>query len=93
MAGGRPMMNAAALAFRFRVFIFVLLYLDWLSGPLGISQRQPGTLWLAASTLLARSGWIGLAAATVAVTLVRLACLVLGTVLYAFGVPRIWVPA
>ena len=34
-------MNAAALAFRFRVFIFVLLYLLGFLPSLGLSQRQP----------------------------------------------------
>ena len=70
-------MNAAALAFRFRVAIFLLLYLVGFLPPWGASFRggSEGTLWLAASTLAARSGWIGLAAATVTVTLIALACL------------------
>ena len=78
-------MKAAELAFRFRVFIFVLLYLIGFLAPWEFRSGQPGTLWLAASTLLARSGWISLAAATVAVTLVSLACLVLGTILRVWG--------
>ena len=54
-------MNVAALAFRFRVFIFVLLYLLGFLPPWELPFRggSDGTLWLAASTLLARSGWIG----------------------------------
>ena len=64
---------------------FVLLYLIGFLAALGLSQWQPGTLWLAASTLAGRSGWIGLAAATVAVTLVALACLVLGAILRVWG--------
>ncbi len=84
------MTNAAALAFRFRVFIFVSLYLIGFLAPWEFrgghpNTGNPGTLWLAASTLLARSGWITLAAATVAVTLVSLACLVLGTILRVWG--------
>jgi protein-S-isoprenylcysteine O-methyltransferase Ste14 len=79
------MMKAAQLAFRFRVFIFVFLYLIGFLAPWEFRSGHQGTLWLAASTLLARSGWISLAAATVAVTLVSLACLVLGTILRVWG--------
>jgi protein-S-isoprenylcysteine O-methyltransferase Ste14 len=79
------MTNAGVLAFRFRVFIFVLLYLIGFLAPWEFRGGHQGTLWLAASTLLARGGWITLAAATVAVTLVSLACLVLGTILRVWG--------
>jgi protein-S-isoprenylcysteine O-methyltransferase Ste14 len=80
-------MNAAALAFRFRVAIFVLLYLLGFLPPWGANFHggNDGTLWLAASTLAARSGWIGLAGATLAVTLVALACLAIGAVLRVWG--------
>ncbi len=84
-------MKAAELAFRFRVFIFVLLYLAGFLAPWELRSgrlstgHSGDTLWLAASTLLARSGWISLAAATVAVTLVSLACLGIGTVLRVWG--------
>ena len=80
-------MNAAALAFRFRVAIFLLLYLVGFLPPWGASFRggSEGTLWLAASTLAARSGWIGLAAATVTLTLIALACLATGAILRVWG--------
>jgi protein-S-isoprenylcysteine O-methyltransferase Ste14 len=80
-------MNAAALAFRFRAVIFVLLYLLGFLAPWGAIVRggSDGTLWLAASTLAARSGWIGLAAATVTVTLFALACLAMGAILRVWG--------
>jgi protein-S-isoprenylcysteine O-methyltransferase Ste14 len=80
-------MNAAALAFRFRVAIFLLLYLLGFLPPWGATFRggSEGTLWLAASTLAARSGWIGLAASTVNVTLIALACLALGAILRIWG--------
>lgn len=80
-------MKAAALAFRFRVVIFVLLYLLGFLPPWGANFRggNEGTLWLAASTLAARSGWIGLAAATLAVTFIALACLAIGAVLRVWG--------
>jgi protein-S-isoprenylcysteine O-methyltransferase Ste14 len=80
-------MNAAALAFRLRAVLFVLIYLVGFLPPWGAIVRggSDGTLWLAASTLAARSGWIGLAAATVAVTLVALACLVMGATLRVWG--------
>ncbi len=80
-------MTAAALAFRFRVVIFLLLYLLGFLPPWGTVFRggNDGTLWLAASTLAARSGWIGLAAATLTVTLIALACLVMGAILRVWG--------
>jgi protein-S-isoprenylcysteine O-methyltransferase Ste14 len=80
-------MSAAALAFRFRVVIFVLLYLLGFLPPWGAMARggSEGTLWLAASTLAARSGWIGLAAATANVTLIALACVAMGTSLRVWG--------
>ena len=80
-------MNAAALAFRFRAVIFVLLYLLGFLAPWGAIVRggSDGTLWLAASTLAARSGWIGLGAAAVTVTLIALACLTMGAILRVWG--------
>jgi protein-S-isoprenylcysteine O-methyltransferase Ste14 len=80
-------MKAAALAFRFRVAIFLLLYLLGFLPPWGATFRggSEGTLWLAASTLAARSGWIGLAASTVTVTLIALACLATGAMLRVWG--------
>ena len=80
-------MNAAALAFRFRVVIFVLLYLLGLLPPWGAIVRggNDGTLLLAVSTLAARSNWIGLAAATLTVTFIALACLAIGAILRVWG--------
>jgi protein-S-isoprenylcysteine O-methyltransferase Ste14 len=80
-------MKVRALVFRFRVLVFVLLYLLGFFPPWewGVRDRSNGTLWLASSTLLARSGWISLAAATVMVTAVALACLVIGTLLRVWG--------
>jgi protein-S-isoprenylcysteine O-methyltransferase Ste14 len=80
-------MNAAVLAFRFRVVIFLLLYLLGFLAPWGPIVRggSDGTLWLAASTLATRSGWIGLATATVTVTLIALACLAMGAILRVWG--------
>jgi protein-S-isoprenylcysteine O-methyltransferase Ste14 len=80
-------MNVAALAFRFRVVIFVLLYLLGFLPPWRAMIRggSEGTVWLAASTLAARSGWIGLAAATVTATLIALACLAMGAILRVWG--------
>ena len=71
-------MSAAALAFRFRVFIFALLYVVGFLPPWDYSSPSRSTFWLAASTLLARSGWISLAPATLVVTLAALACLLAG---------------
>jgi protein-S-isoprenylcysteine O-methyltransferase Ste14 len=80
-------MNAAALAFRVRVVVFVLLYVLGFLAPWRVIVRggSDGTLWLAASTLASRTGWMGLAAATLAVTLIALVCLVLGAILRVWG--------
>src|ERR1700733_6976692 len=78
-------MNAAALAFRFRIFLFLLLYLFGFLPPWNFRSGNRSTLWLAASTLLARSGWISLAAGTLIVTLLALACLALGAILRVWG--------
>jgi protein-S-isoprenylcysteine O-methyltransferase Ste14 len=76
-----------SFAFRFRVLIFLLLYLFGFLAPW---DRLPpawgkGTLWLAASTILARSGWIGLAAATLTVTIAALGCLAAGATMRVWG--------
>ena len=79
-------MKAAALAFRFRLSSSCCsIYLDFCHPGSSLRGGSQGTLWLAASTLAARSGWIGLAAATVTVTLIALACLVLGAMLRVWG--------
>jgi protein-S-isoprenylcysteine O-methyltransferase Ste14 len=78
-------MSAAALAFRFRVFIFVLLYVLGFLPPWDLSSGSRSTLWLTASTLLVRSGWISLGPATLAVTLAALVCLVAGASLRVWG--------
>lgn len=78
-------MNAAALAFRFRSFIFLLLYFFGFLPPWNFRSGSRSTLWLAVSTLLARSGWIGLAPGTLIVTLLALACLILGAILRVWG--------
>ena len=81
----QPIMNAAALMFRFRVVILVLLYLLGFLPPWEFWEHSHGTLWLAASTWLARTGWIGLANATLVVTLLSLSCLVVGAILRVWG--------
>jgi protein-S-isoprenylcysteine O-methyltransferase Ste14 len=80
-------MNAAALAFRFRVPIFVLLYVLGFFAPWKaiLPAGSDGTLWLAASTLVMRTAWIGLAAATLAVTVTALVCLLAGAILRVWG--------
>ena len=78
-------MSAAALAFRFRIFLFVLLYVLGFLPPWDFSSGSHSTFWLGASTLLARSGWISLATATLAVTLVALVCLAAGALLRVWG--------
>jgi protein-S-isoprenylcysteine O-methyltransferase Ste14 len=80
-------MNAGLLFFRFRVFSFVLLYLLGFWAPWDVRSRSRDTLWLAASTCLARTGWISLSSATMLVTLAALLCLVAGAVL------RVWATA
>jgi protein-S-isoprenylcysteine O-methyltransferase Ste14 len=77
------------LVFRIRGWLFLALYLVGFFAPWGSLWRAPGTrpstLWLVSSALLARTGWAGLASATVAVTCFALACMVLGTVLRVWG--------
>jgi protein-S-isoprenylcysteine O-methyltransferase Ste14 len=80
-------MNAGLLLFRFRVFIFVLLYLLGFWAPWDFPSGSRDTLWLAASTWMARGGWISLASATMVVTLAVLVCLVTGAIL------RVWATA
>jgi protein-S-isoprenylcysteine O-methyltransferase Ste14 len=78
-------MNLAALGFRFRVVVFVLLYVLGLFPPWEWRSGIRSSLWLAASTWIARSGWLGLSNATLAVTLAALGCLVLGAILRVWG--------
>jgi protein-S-isoprenylcysteine O-methyltransferase Ste14 len=76
--------NLTALVFRFRVVIFVSLYLLGFIAPW--ERHAPNsTLWLFASTWVARTGLLGLAAATLSVTLAALGCLLLGTILRLWG--------
>ncbi len=76
-----------SFAFRFRVPTFLALYSLGFLAPWGhlIPAWTKGTLWLAASTVLARNGWIGLAAATLTVTIVALCCLAAGAALRVWG--------
>jgi protein-S-isoprenylcysteine O-methyltransferase Ste14 len=78
-------MSVAALAFRFRIFLFVLLYVLGFLPPWDFSSGSRSTLWLGASTLLARSGWISLATATLTVTVIALVCLIAGAGLRVWG--------
>jgi protein-S-isoprenylcysteine O-methyltransferase Ste14 len=78
-------MSATALAFRFRVFIFVLLYVLGFLPPWDFASASRSTLWITASTLLARTGWVALGPATVAVTVAALGCLVAGAGLRVWG--------
>jgi protein-S-isoprenylcysteine O-methyltransferase Ste14 len=80
-------MSAGELAFRFRSLIFPLLYLLGFLSPWERLYRDAShdTLWLFASTLLARSGWIGLESATIAVTMAALTCLGLGAIFRVWG--------
>jgi protein-S-isoprenylcysteine O-methyltransferase Ste14 len=77
--------NLAALGLRFRVVIFVTLYLLGLLPPWEWGSGARGSLWLSASTWVARTGWLGLAAATLTVTLAALSCLGLGAILRVWG--------
>jgi protein-S-isoprenylcysteine O-methyltransferase Ste14 len=78
-------MSAAGLAFRFRVPLFILLYLLGFFPPWDFLGGSRGTLWLAASAWVARVGGIGLAAAGLGVTLAALFCLVAGAILRVWG--------
>ena len=82
-------MSLKAIAFRLRVWIFAALYLLGFLAPWeGLLPRgRTGSLWLAASTLLARTGWIGLAASTLLITLTALFFCAAGAAL------RVWATA
>ena len=54
----RSVMSAAGLAFRFRVLLFILLYLLGFFPPWDFLAGSRGTLWLAASAWVARVGGI-----------------------------------
>jgi protein-S-isoprenylcysteine O-methyltransferase Ste14 len=81
----RSVMSAAGLAFRFRVPLFILLYLLGFFPPWDFLGGSRGTLWLAASAWVARAGGIGLATAGLGVTLAALFCLVAGAILRVWG--------
>ncbi len=78
------MTNLTAFVFRFRVVIFVTLYVLGFAAPWEW-PRPGGSLWLLASTWVARTGLLGLSAATLSVTLAALGCLLLGTILRLWG--------
>lgn len=83
---GYAFMNATAPIFRFRVWLIVLLYLSGFLAPWQwLLHSSTSTLWLTASTLLARTGWLDLAAATLTVTNVAFGCLVAGALLRVWG--------
>jgi protein-S-isoprenylcysteine O-methyltransferase Ste14 len=77
-------MTPSEVVFRLRVPIFVLLYLLGFWAPWNLHGSH-GTLWLAASTMIGRTGWIGLGPATLLVTIAALASLCLGTLLRLSG--------
>ena len=85
-ARGLPTMNPTAPIFRFRLWLIPLLYLLGFLAPWQwLLHSSNSTLWLTASTLLARTGWLGLAAATQTVTDVALGCLAIGALLRVWG--------
>jgi protein-S-isoprenylcysteine O-methyltransferase Ste14 len=76
----------ASVLFRLRVAVIVLLHIIGFFAPWNYwTGGSHGTLWLTASSLLARTGVLGLSAASLTVTLAGLACLVAGTVLRVWG--------
>src|SRR5579862_9466879 len=81
-------MKATTLAFRFRVWVFLALYCVGFLAPWDgfFAGGSRGTLWLAASTLLARTGWMSLASSTLAVTIAALCCCVLGAIFRIWGI-------
>ncbi len=79
-------MKATEFTFRFRVPLSLLLYLLGFLAPWQrLIHSGNTTLWLAASTRLEHTGWLGLAAATLTVTNVAFGCLVIGAILRVWG--------
>lgn len=68
------------LVLRFREPLVLLCYLAGFLAPWERSGSH-ATLWLVASTWVARSGWLDVANATVTVTWIALACLATGAIL------------
>jgi protein-S-isoprenylcysteine O-methyltransferase Ste14 len=80
--------NKTPAVFRFRVVIFVALYFLGFDAPRYLNlSHSVTTTWIATSSLIARTGILNLASATVSVTLVAIACAVAGAWL------RIWATA
>jgi protein-S-isoprenylcysteine O-methyltransferase Ste14 len=76
----------APVLFRLRVAVMVVLHVIGFLAPWNYwSGGSRGTLWLAASTLLARTRILSLAAASLTVTLVGLLCLLIATGLRLWG--------
>lgn len=79
-------MKATALVFRMRALIFLLLYvLGFLAPWERLFGSGRGTAWLNLSAMLTRSGVMGLASATLAITIAALASITLGALLRVWG--------
>lgn len=78
--------KVASVLFRIRVPVIVLLHLLGFLAPWSyFTASSHGTLWLATSTLLARTGWLSLSVTTLIITLLGLVCLATGTALRLWG--------
>ena len=78
-------LRIADFLYRHRFWLLLFLYLmGFYAQPL-VSSGQSTSLWLACSTLLARTGWIGLQAATYLLTAAALILCVLGSALRLAG--------
>lgn len=80
-------MSLQAIVFRFRVWIFAALYLLGFLAPWEglLPGGSTGSLWLAASTLLARTALIGVAASTLLITLTAFFFCAAGAALRVWG--------
>ncbi len=79
-------MKATALVFRMRALIFLLLYvLGFLAPWERLFGSGRGTAWLNLAAMLTRSGVMGLASATLAITIAALTSITLGALLRVWG--------
>lgn len=87
-----PRFRISDFLYRHRFWLFLFLYLMGFYAQPIVSGAQSTTLWLACSALLARTGWIGLEAATYSFTAAALILCALGAALRlagaGYGAPR-----
>ncbi len=79
-------MKASSFEFRHRVVLIAAIYVLGFAMPWYLLGNLAGRgTWLTISSLLARTGWLGLSEATIFVTVIALIAGVVGTLLRIWG--------